>query len=195
MVRDSKRFGRCSNCAATLIFEEPTPTSETSSAAPGKPQEPRSRASTYGEILSGRILDARGNEVESLSLQEEALIETLYRFLIAGVDVVTHVAVWAETNKAFHWHAEFRVEEAGIYRVAVRLPPSLLAEKRYILRISAQLELGEESARISLRPAPAFKAVGPENDFTRRDGAVRPDLDWELVRVGAPHEVPEHAAG
>jgi hypothetical protein len=194
IVRDSKRFGHCAVCRATLILEDPTPQDESTDTEPARGSAQRSSRSEYGEILSGRVLSAQGEEAESLPLEEEAVVEILLLFPIPGVQVIVHVGLFAGRLKAFYWHTTFTVEEAGSYRVAVRVPPGLLAEREYRARISAQLELGEDVVRVYVRPHPTFKTYGPENDFARRDGAVRPDLDWELVRVGGVHDAPEPAA-
>lgn len=190
LIRDAPRFGHCTCCRATLILEEPPSPAEEAGKGSAPKKEGSSR-SEYGEILSARILSPDGEEADTLRVEEEGLIEAVCHLPLPGVEVVLHLGVFTEEAKAFHWHAKLKIAEAGRYRVRVRLPTDFLAEREYRVKVQAQLRLGGDVAIIRLLPWPTFRAVGRESAFAHRDGVVRPELEWDLLRMDA---VPEGAA-
>lgn len=189
MVREAKAFARCGTCSATLILEEPL--DEPAEPTPRTPlHEPVNLESEFGKVLSSRLLSEDGEEIEELSVAQDATIEVLLKVSVPVLKVVAHVAVWSEGVKAFLWRERLEVEEAGVYRLAIQLPGGLLAERSYSTSVQAVMVIGDSRIRVKQNGPPAFRVHELEDRPPRRDGILRPDLEWGLTRLSTAGPAP-----
>ena len=153
------------------------------------------RASEYGEILTVRAIDAEGVEVDRVAVDEGAQIEVTFALERGGATIRCVLAFYTETGDAFRSPQPESVvyEEPGVYILRATIPPNLLNDTKYSVKVGLALEHLEVGTAIVRPEALSFEGYEPEAGVPTRGtyvhplrGALRPQLHWEGPLDDAP---------
>jgi lipopolysaccharide transport system ATP-binding protein len=170
---------------------------ERAAAVPSAPDTPQdrayARASEYGEILTVRALDPQGLEVERVAVDAGAEIEVTFALKRGGATIRCVLAFFTETGDAFRSAQPESVvyEKPGVYTLRAAIPPNLLNDTRYSVKVGLALEHLDVGTAIVRTEALSLEGYEPDGGVPTRGtyvhplrGAVRPLLRWTRPHDG-----------
>jgi lipopolysaccharide transport system ATP-binding protein len=146
-------------------------------------------AGPHGQILSARLVSAEGDELGAVRVSDEFFIETTLRIDTAGVEVRCGVVLRTEGLVAFRSVAPSAtpVPEPGVLRARVRIPPHLLADTEYTVKLAAIVYHDGGHTSMAWENALAFRVYDTAEAMSARGdyhgslhGTVRPMLEWRV---------------
>jgi lipopolysaccharide transport system ATP-binding protein len=159
-------------------------------------------ANPHGEILGARLVGRGGDEVGAVRISDEVFIETKVRIHTPGVTLRCGVVLDTEGLTAFRSIAplETPIERPGVYRATVAIPPHLLSDRVYSVKLGVHIRVDGMRTSIARPNALSFRVYETEDDESARgdydgslEGVVRPRLDWVLDEDSDPSTSPAAA--
>jgi hypothetical protein len=162
--------------------------------------EPAGAETGYGRVLSAELMDATGRPVRDVRVTDEVWAAATFRIDAPGTAFRAGLHALTEGVTAFRAVAPERVEaeEPGIYTAQARIPPNLLTDAAYVIRVQVMMVRNGEPAvtlerpeRLTLRVHESDDPGSARGTFKGKlRGLVRPKLDWQLDRepAGEPAE-------
>jgi lipopolysaccharide transport system ATP-binding protein len=153
-------------------------------------------ANEHGEILSVRLLSAEGREIGAARTDEEIHVTVTHSVLTPGMHVRCVMSLMTRGVIAFRTAQPEDVEiaEPGIFSASVRIPPNLLADTIYSVKVGILIQKDGRENTLVQDNALTFRVYAGD-DPTRRTllardvysgsswaGAVMPRLDWRVTR-------------
>ena len=186
LERRQEYFARCPSCEAMLAV-----------SAPAKALGPD--PDDVAEILDARLLSPQGEQIEELSVQDEAVMEATCRFHRGVLSAQPHFTVLKGAKmKALRtgFPDAIRVAEPEILRFSVRLAPRVLPPGDY--RVTPSVELlveDEEQQRWPLKVdksyAFRFRLVDPTDSHGEsQTQEERSPLHWTVTMAGSDEPPP-----
>jgi lipopolysaccharide transport system ATP-binding protein len=164
----------------------------------GKKGAKGNHANEHGQILSVRLLSADGREIGAARHCDELHLTMTYSALRPGLELRCALAIYARGVLAFRavQPEDTRVDDPGIYRAVVRIPPNLLADTIYTVKAGIFMSVDGQEFQLVLDNALTFRVYAGENESTRTmlarghqgtatAGVVMPHLAWDVVRERA----------
>jgi ABC-type polysaccharide/polyol phosphate transport system ATPase subunit len=154
-----------------------------------------SHACAHGEILSVRLLSPDGREIGAAQTSDELHLSMLYTALTPGLEVRCAFAISARGVLVFRTvqPMDAQVQEAGIFKASIRIPPDLLADTIYTVKAGIFMTFEGQEVQIVQNNALTFRVYAGESEGVRAllskghqgsatAGVVMPKLDWNLTR-------------
>ena len=141
--------------------------------------------SVVAEIASVRLLNAAGEEIGAAPTYEDVFLRIRMKARKPGTALRGIVDVYAKGVFLFRavQPDELIAEHRGVYDIAFRIPPYLLAETSYMVNVTVQTRLDKES-KVVLDNALTFIAYGEEGrpafKSGVRAGLIAPRFDWHV---------------
>jgi lipopolysaccharide transport system ATP-binding protein len=168
----------------------------TLTAGAGKSGQKGHVANQHGQVLSVRLLSSDGREIGAARNDEEIHVAVTCTFLTPGMTVRCVLSLLTRGMVAFRTAQpeDVQVAEPGVFVVRVRIPPELLADTVYSVKLGILLHQNGEESKLVQDNALTFRVYGGDDPSHRsllaRDvyrgsswsGAVMPRLDWHMSR-------------
>lgn len=145
--------------------------------------------SKLGEIVDARVLAPDGRPVRATVVSDPCQVEVMLRTRSANVGVRCVLAFFADEVAAFRTAQPFetKAEAPGLHRARVTIPPHLLSDVTYRIRVGAWLRKETAEAPIALGDALTLAVYDTDERGSARGdyekdltGVVRPRLDWDF---------------
>jgi lipopolysaccharide transport system ATP-binding protein len=146
-------------------------------------------AGPHGRIVSARLVSGAGDELGAVRVSDEVQIEITFRIDTPGVALRPGVVMRTEGLVAFRSVAPRAtlVPQAGIVRARVRIPPHLLADTEYTIKLATIVDHAGEQTSMAWENALAFRVYDADEASSARGdyhgslhGTVRPRLEWDI---------------
>lgn len=179
-ARHHVRFARCEVCGRTTALTEPKEpmhvlvSTAAEAASPGD--------APFGTITGVRVLSAGGEEVDRVPIDEEVVVEGTFEAPDAELRITPLVNVRTDVVRVFAASTpdSWWPDQAGVYRVEMRIPPDLLAAQSYQAEFRMRVMTSEGEKRLLPGVRVAFTAYDPAKEDGGREGLVRPRVDWAV---------------
>jgi hypothetical protein len=185
LEREQEYFARCPSCGAMLALSSPN-----KSLGPD-PDD-------VAEVLEARLLSTQGEQIEELSVHEEAVMEATCRFHREVLAAQPHFTILRARTKVLRTGCPdvIGVSEPQILRFAVKLAPRLLPPGDY--RVTPSVEMlyeDEEQERWPLKIDKAyafeFRLVDPTEGGAQTPADDHPSpLHWTVTMAGTDEPPP-----
>ncbi len=153
-------------------------------------------ANQHGEILSVRLLSAEGREIGAARNDEELHVTVTHSVLTRGTVVRCVMSLTTRGVVAFRTAQpeDIEVADPGIFAASVRIPPHLLADTIYTVKVGILIQHKGEESTLVQDNALTFRVYAADDPSHRsllaRDvyrgagwsGTVMPRLDWRVTR-------------
>ena len=150
----------------------------------------------HGEILAMRLLSPDGREIGAARRDEPVLLNVTFSLLTPGVTARCLMSLTTRGVLAFRTTQpeEVRAVEPGIYSATVQVPPRLLADTIYSVKLGIMLSHEGKHEPLVQDNALTFRVYATDDENQRTlltrelyrgtssSGAVMPDLDWRVTR-------------
>ena len=127
-------------------------------------------------------MSADGRVIGAAPLAEEFFIRTRIRVTRPPVRVQARIDLYVKTVLVFQSALPEAVnfEERGVYDIAVKIPPHLLAETQYSVDVFLQLEAAK-TQEIKIPDAVSFMTYGSSYVTLAKTGVMMPKLEWSTT--------------
>jgi lipopolysaccharide transport system ATP-binding protein len=166
--------------------------------------EPAGAETRYGRVLSTQLVDATGRPVRDIHVTDEVWVAATFRVDAPGTAFRAGLHALTEGVTAFRAVAPERVEaeEPRTYKAQARIPPNLLTDAVYVIRVQVMMVRAgeppvtlEQPERLTLRVHESDDPGSARGTFKGKlRGLVRPKLDWQLDREPAGEPVERSSA-
>jgi hypothetical protein len=185
LERWEEYFARCPSCGAVLAL-----------SAPAKALGPD--PDDVAEVVDARLLSTRGEEIQELSVQDEAVMEATCRFHRGVLSAQPHFTVLKGRMKALRtgFPDAIRVAEPEILRFSVRLAPRVLAPGDYRVTPSVEMLVEDEEQqrwplKIDKSYAFKFRLVEPADCGSESPAdKERSPLHWTVTMASSDEPPP-----
>jgi lipopolysaccharide transport system ATP-binding protein len=132
---------------------------------------------------SARVHDSKFNDIQDVDRAESIGVEMMFEVLKAGYRLVPNFHVFLQDQYAFvSLPPQREPMTAGLYRSTMWIPADFLNHGLYVVGV-ALTSLDPTRVHFYLQDALRFRVSERRPaDFKEVPGAVRPNLNWELVR-------------
>jgi lipopolysaccharide transport system ATP-binding protein len=151
----------------------------------------RDETTWYGELLDVGLRSAAGSQVGALRTSEPTDIEIVMRTFVGDVSITGTLALSTQGVVAFRSAAQapYVAQDPGLHRLLVRIPPDLLADTTYVVKVGVAMQREGRQKTLVRDNALSFRVydevtggpLGPYHGAV--DGVVRPRLEWQGERV------------
>jgi lipopolysaccharide transport system ATP-binding protein len=158
-------------------------------------RQPAGEQTPYGRLLSMQLLDSDRRPVRDVHVTDEVFARATFRVDLPQTAVRAGVHALTEGITAFRAVAPHRVEveRPGVYAAEARIPPNLLADAIYTIRIEVFMARSgeppvrlEQPERLTLRVHESDDPSSARGTFKGKlKGVVRPKLEWRLEQEPA----------
>ena len=140
------------------------------------------QTSRFMDVVAIRLVSADGRVIGAAPLAEEFFIRTRIRVTRPPVRVQARIDLYVKTVLVFQSALPEAVnfEERGVYDIAVKIPPHLLAETQYSVDVFLQLEAAK-TQEIKIPDAVSFMTYGSSYVTLAKTGVMMPKLEWSTT--------------